>query len=348
MIAFLFTSLIIFLLTCLSTQLSYQNPVYLPQLNSPLLPSVLYDSAYHDFLLTLSIPGTGEYAVQILHSLSAIDWIQDGWAVPRLPHSWKLEPNSFRVARLLRTSYHGANIMLLVFSGTYRDRSCIGYGFTREKDYTAFSINESPIYCPDTDSQLFPALYQERGDSKVYLIWSEQSLNGDTTHVHSCSLILTRGSLAIDPNSKRVLLSAGRDWEAGVISSPQLFRSVGEYYYLFYSGGDVSQTAIGVARAKSISGPFYKFERNPILLSDPNADSKAWHSPSYPSVVAMGDSVYAVFYQAVSLMPSLRGNRSALMLDQLRYTREHWFQLSQVCGAVDGDWYPSACYHKIP
>ena len=343
MLAFLLTLLSISSLTRLSSTLSYRNPVYLPQFSSPLVPSVLYDSEYREYLLTLSIPGTGEYAVQLFHSFSATDWIQDGWAIPRLPKSWKLEPNSFGVTRLLKTSYHGARIMLLVFSGTHGDRSCIGYGFTRERDYTSFFINELPIYCSETRSELFPALFQERVDSKVYLIWSEQTPERDTM-IYSCSLVLMRGRLAIDPNSKSLLLSAHRDWEAAVISAPQLFRSAGDYYYLFYSGGSAFQAALGVARAKSVAGPFLKFERNPILLSDPNASSTAWRAPSYPSVVNVGSGVYTVFYQAISFMP----NRSALMLDQLIYTPDHWFQLSQVCGAASADWYPSTCYHEIP
>ena len=347
MLVFLFTFLFFLSnLLDLSNQLSYQNPVYLPQFSFPLAPSVLYDAEYHEYILTLSIPGTGEYAVQILHSFSAIDWIQDGWAIPRLPDSWKLESNSLKVARLLSTRYHGTRILLLVFSGSHRGRSCIGYGFTREKDYTSFFINDFPLYCSDVDSELFPALYQENINSKVYLIWSENRMNGDT-RVYSCSLHIMRGRLSIDPNSKSLLLSADRPWEAGVISAPQLFRHVGEFYYLFFSGGTTA--ALGVARAKSVSGPFLKFERNPILLSDPYSISAVWRAPSYPSVVDMGNGVYIVFYQALSFMPYLPANSSALMLDQLSYTDEHWFQLAQDCGAVPtGWWYPSTCHHEIP
>ncbi|KAI6657432.1 hypothetical protein LOD99_178 [Oopsacas minuta] len=336
-IILLFSSLI-----SLSNTLSYVNPVFSPPFDSPIIPSVIYDSTYNEYVLTLSMNGVDGYAVQILHSFSPTDWISDGWAIPKFPWLWHMDSQSFKVVPLLRTQYNNMTLLLLVFSGVHEDKRCIGYGITKNQEFTTFSINENPLYCSDSISDLSPSLYQENSRSKVNLIWSEKELDG-ATHVYKSVLRVMRGRLEMEDSSKQHILSASNDWEGNSIYAPHLFNFQNKYYYLFYSGGSGASSGIGIARAKSISDKFVKFMRNPILLSDPNGNSTSWHAPSYPSVINTGDGIVTMFYQALSYK-----NRSSLLLDQFSYTREKWFELTPVCGTDSWDWYPSTCYHTIP
>ena len=341
MLAHLGTFILLFhYLIPLYNSFSYQNPIFTPPFHSPIIPSILYDNVNNNnkYLLTLSMTGIDDQAIQIFQSQSPTDWIQVGWAVTRLPGLWHLDSKSSKVVRLLRTKYHTTDILLLVFSGTHQGKRCIGYGFTKDQDYTSFSINEVPIYCTDSDSELSPSLYQENTHSEVMLVWSERDKYG-VDHVYNCFLKVMRGALRIEINTKKLLLSAGGSWEGDSIFSPQLFNYSG-YYYLFYSGGKGNSSAIGVSRAKSFSETFKKFSRNPVITSDPS--SSGWLGPSYPSVVHL-DGVVTMFYQAVRSQT----NRSSLLLDQLAYTDKQWFELTEVCGA-SRHWYPSTCRHSIP
>lgn len=329
-------------LISLSHSFSYQNPVFTAAFHSPITPSVLYDNETNNnkYLLTLSIAGTNDQAIQIFQSSSPTDWIQVGWAVTRLPELWHLDSKSSKVVRLLRTSYHDRNLLLLIFSGLHQGKHCIGYGFTKDRDYTSFSINEVPIYCADSDSDLSPSLYQENNHSKVMMVWSETDKYG-VASVYSCFLTVMRGALRIEIETKKLLLGAGGSWEGDSIYSPQLIH-YGDYYYLFYSGGRGDSSAIGVSRAKSFSDSFEKFTLNPVITSD--ASPSEWRGLSYPSVVHLDNGVFTMFYQAVRSQT----NRSSLLLDQLTYTDKQWFELTEVCEITSRHWYPSTCHHSIP
>ena len=328
-------------LIALSNSFSYQNPIFTPPFHLPIIPSILYDNVNNNnkYILTLSMAGIDDQAIQIFQTISPTDWIQVGWAVTRLPGPWHLDSNSSKVVRLLRTNHHDTDLILLVFSGTHQGRSCIGYGFTVDQEYTSFSINEVPIYCTDSESELSPSLYQENLHSKIMLVWSERDGYG-VAQVYNCFLTFMRGTLRIETGSKKLLLVAGGSWEGNSIFSPQLFSYDG-YYYLFYSGGSGDSSAIGVSRAKSFSGNFEKFTGNPVITSD--AGSSGWHGPSYPSIVRLDNGVVVMFYQAVRSQT----NCSSLLLDQLTYTGKQWFELTEVCSVSDHS-HPSVCRHSIP
>jgi len=96
----------------------------------------------------------------------------------------------------------------------------------------------------------------------------------------------------------------------------------GEYYYLFYSGNQMSvQTVNFVARSMSPSGPFLKltgrgtWESNPpdpkIILSPLHAapDNSNWYGLGQPSVVAKDGKLYQWYTDTTSEYPSNQVNR---------------------------------------
>ncbi|HKX61414.1 MAG TPA: family 43 glycosylhydrolase [Verrucomicrobiae bacterium] len=85
-------------------------------------------------------------------------------------------------------------------------------------------------------------------------------------------------------------------WEKNLVEGP-FVQKRGEYFYCFYSGngccGAGCNYALGVARAKSLVGPWEKHPRNPLL---PGNDK--WRCPGHGSIVSTPDGRDFLLYHA--------------------------------------------------
>ena len=74
-----------------------------------------------------------------------------------------------------------------------------------------------------------------------------------------------------------------KEWEHRIVEGPFILRR-GNWFYLFYSGnsccGSTCDYALGVARSKSLLGPYVRNPANPILEAN-----KAWKCPGHGSIV---------------------------------------------------------------
>ena len=110
----------------------------------------------------------------------------------------------------------------------------------------------------DTDGQAYLVYTRTTGGNKLY----------------GAKLTLADGKAAVDLSTEKLLLTATEPWEnakASVVECGYIVRH-GNLYYLLYSGGNYNSTyGTGYATAKSPLGPYTKYEKNPILVSNDQA-----------------------------------------------------------------------------
>ena len=110
-------------------------------------------------------------------------------------------------------------------------------------------------------------------------------------------------------------------WERELVEGPGLLRN-GEWLYVFYSGNDCCgrdcNYALGVARAKTIAGPWEKSPKNPILA----ANSK-WKCPGHGTVFRAVDGRTLILYHAFDPVAFVDVGRQGL-LDEVTFGADGW------------------------
>jgi beta-xylosidase len=153
-----------------------------------------------------------------------------------------------------------------------------------------------------------------------YLVWKE-----DGNSVGQPSRIWIRrlranGLGLIGP--RRQLLRNWDRWEGPVIEAPEIVTHDG-WLYMFYSGNTYGpaptcQYALGVARAKSVFGPWRRDPSNPILRSN-----RHWRCPGHVSPVSDGAGRLWLLYHAYPAQSDPAAPRQAL-LDVVTWDRDDW------------------------
>jgi xylan 1,4-beta-xylosidase len=120
---------------------------------------------------------------------------------------------------------------------------------------------------------------------------------------------------------RREILTNDTPWENAVVEGPFVLRH-GDYYYLFYSGGACCgrecNYALGVARAKNMTGPWEKAPTNPIL-----ATNEAWRCPGHGSIVADPQGRYWLLYHSYAQDGFVATGRQ-LLLDEVTFGADGW------------------------
>ncbi len=156
-------------------------------------------------------------------------------------------------------------------------------------------------------------------DGRRYLIWKE---DGNSRALPTTIWIqpLSADGLRL-VGEARVILRNDAPWEGPVVEGPSVVRR-GEWFYLFYSGnsccGKNCNYAVGVARARSVLGPWEKYGGNPILKSN-----STWRCPGHGSVVEAANGRTFYLYHAYSTTDSIYVGRQVL-LDEVRWNDDAW------------------------
>jgi beta-xylosidase len=150
-------------------------------------------------------------------------------------------------------------------------------------------------------------IWKEDGNSrkKPTILWA-QPLNQDGT------------GLLGEPKE---LIRNDTPWEGGVVEGPFVVKR-GDWFYLFYSGNGCCGTgcnyALGVARSKSLIGPWEKNPANPILAGNEN-----WRCPGHGSIVTDEEGRYWLLYHAYAAKGFVYTGREAL-LDEVVFGSDGW------------------------
>jgi xylan 1,4-beta-xylosidase len=119
-----------------------------------------------------------------------------------------------------------------------------------------------------------------------------------------------------------VLLRNDAAWEGGVVEAPQVITRRG-WVYLFYSGngygGRSCRYAVGVARSRSVLGPFVKAPHNPIL-----AGNGAWRCPGHTTVTQDAAGQWWMLHHGIAAGDADDAAPRQLLLDPVRWDRDGW------------------------
>jgi beta-xylosidase len=249
-------------------------------------------------------------AFPLLHSKDLRNWEQKGYIFYNPPawadyYFWapELEYDSGRVYVYYTAHKKNGNLCIAVASadkpeGPYKDHGpliCQEYG----------SIDAFPIR--DTSGRLF-LVWKEDANSvnKPTPIWAQQ-INEERTQLVGDKVELFRNDAP---------------WEKELVEGVSIIK-YGEYYYAFYAAagccGDRCTYVTGVARAKDITGPWEKYNRNPILVDDDR-----WLCKGHGTPIERNGKYY-FFYHGFYRESSAFTGREGL-LQEFTFTEGAWPQ----------------------
>lgn len=115
----------------------------------------------------------------------------------------------------------------------------------------------------------------------------------------------------------REILRNDQPWEGVLVEAPNIVYH-DDWYYLFYSGNiyTTDDYAVGVARSRSIWGPYEK-DPQPILTSDQH-----FSGPAHQYVIQDEKGTWHIFYHA--RVKSLENRRRYLMHDTITWDATGW------------------------
>jgi beta-xylosidase len=135
----------------------------------------------------------------------------------------------------------------------------------------------------------FP-MRDEKGE--LYLIWKEDGNSRNLpTPIWAQRLNDEHTALL---GEKTELFRNTAPWEGNLVEGVAMVKR-NDYYYAFYAGngccGHTCTYGIGVARSKSLLGPWEKYEKNPIMTKN-----EKWACPGHGTVFNRGDRWYMLHH----------------------------------------------------
>jgi beta-xylosidase len=178
--------------------------------------------------------------------------------------------------------------------------------------------DHGPLVCQPAGS-IDPTVVRDSA-GRPYLIWKE-----DGNAVGGPSRIwirrLRRTGLGLIGPRRELLRNESR-WEGSIVEAPEIVAQDG-WLYLFYSGNTYGPApkcryAVGVARSRSVFGPWQRDPHNPILRS-----TRTWRCPGHATAVSDGDGRLFLIYHAYRAASDPLAPRVALM-DLVTWDRGGW------------------------
>jgi GH43 family beta-xylosidase len=283
---------------------TYTNPVHRGDAPDPSVIRV----GERDFWATTT---STEWAPQfpLLHSTDLVHWEQAGAVFPTPP---KWARGKFWAPEI--SSHDGR--FFVYYVAQHRDGPLTIGVATSDRPEGPYEDHEPLVGQTAGSIDPTPVIGD---DGRRYLIWKE---DGNSRGLPTTIWVqaLSEDGLSLVGES-RAILRNDAPWEGRVVEAPSVIRR-GEYFYLFYSGNSCCglncKYAVGVARARSIMGPWEKFGGNPILKG--NAD---WRCPGHGSVVETADGRTFYLYHAYAKHDSIFVGRQTL-LDEIRWEPSGW------------------------
>jgi beta-xylosidase len=173
-----------------------------------------------------------------------------------------------------------------------------------------------PLMCQEDGSiDAFP-VRDENG--KLYMIWKEDGNSvGKPTPIWAAEMKEDRTALV---GEKKELFRADVPWEKRLVEGVSIIRHNG-YFYAFYAAaaccGKACSYGTGIARAKSLLGPWEKYPGNPVLVGNDE-----WKCPGHGTPVEM-DGKFYFLYHAYSTSSGAYGGRQGL-LNEFEFTPDGW------------------------
>lgn len=177
--------------------------------------------------------------------------------------------------------------------------------------------DNGPLVCQEAGSIDSVPVTDEHGQR--YLIWKEDG-NSRKLPTPLWAQRLSEDGTKLVGERKEILRNEA-PWEGHLIEGPFVLKRNG-YFYIFYSAGACCGSKcdyrLGVARAKSLLGPWERYSANPIL-----AGNQHWRCPGHGSIVETADGRTFLMYHGYHPKDFQFAGRQAL-LDEVRWSSDGW------------------------
>jgi xylan 1,4-beta-xylosidase len=262
----------------------------------------------HDYWATATTSQWGP-VFPILHSRDLINWRVVGSAMMRRP-AWS--DGSYWAPEI----WQERGRYFIYYTARKRGGPlCVAVATARKPSgpYT----DRGPLVCQDAGSIDAMPVRDERG--KLYLVWKEDGNSRRMPTPIWAQPLTEDGTRLI--GEKKELIRNDAEWEANLVEGPFLMRR-GGYFYMFYSGNACCDRrcnyAMGVARSRSLLGPWEKNPANPILKGNEH-----WKCPGHGSVVSDARGRDFLLYHAYHPEDFVYAGRQAL-LDEVKWGAGGW------------------------
>jgi beta-xylosidase len=187
-------------------------------------------------------------------------------------------------------SYENGKIYIYYTARKKGGNLCVGVASADrpEGPYT----DHGPLVCQEVGSiDGFP-IRDEKGD--LYLVWKEDGNSRDLpTPIWGQRMNEER--TALTGEKFELFRNDPKTWEGRLVEGPAMVRR-DDYFYVFYAGdaccGRECTYAQGVARSRSLKGPWEKYAGNPILKGQ-----AGWKCPGHGTVITgPGDKQYFLYH----------------------------------------------------
>src|SRR6266545_2795267 len=177
--------------------------------------------------------------------------------------------------------------------------------------------DHGPLVSQDAGSIDPMAVTDEKGER--CLVWKEDGNSRKLPTVIWAQTLSDDGASLV--GERKELIRNDAPWEGAVVEGPFVLRR-GERFYLFYSGsgccGRGCAYAMGVARSRSLFGPWEKNPANPIL-----AGNEHWRCPGHGSIVTDDRGRYFLLYHAYEDKTFVFTGRQ-MLLDEVKFGTDDW------------------------
>jgi beta-xylosidase len=209
----------------------------------------------------------------------------------------------------------------------YGDRYLVYYSARKKYGRPCVTVGDSanpigpyedhgPLVC-QPNASIDPSVVRNQ-NNRPFLVWKENG-GGDPSSIWVQPL--AADGLSLTGSARKIMVGSRHNWEGGLVEGPRIIRRH-NWLYLFYSGGrccapTTCKYALGVARSKSIYGPWRRYKKNPILKTN-----KRWKCPGHGALLQPPSGHWWLLYNGYRARGSTRGRE--MLLDLVRWTRDAW------------------------
>lgn len=246
----------------------------------------------------------------LLKSADLVNWSTEGHVFNELPawadyYFWAPE-----------ISYDNGRVYIYYSAHKKDGNLCVGIA-SADKPEGPYR-DHGPIICQEVGSIDAYPIRDENG--KLFLIWKEDGNSvGKPTPLWIQELNEERTALL---GEKKEMFRNTENWEGNLVEGVSIAKN-GEWFYVFYAGAGCCGTgctyANGVARSKSLFGPWEKYDKNPLLVDDDE-----WKCPGHGTPIEK-DGRHYFMYHAYSQTGSIYVGRQGLLIEY-RYTPDGWIE----------------------
>ena len=282
---------------------------------------------FHDGKFWMASTNNDVPAFPLRSSTDLVNWTTEGVIFPADNYPTWASTNYWA------PEFHVVNGHLnIYFTARHGAQNLLSIGVATAESMTGpWKATDQPLVIRDVDI-LDCTVAQDRDTKKYYLIYKYCGNNSPFVAVE-----LSEDGLSTVGESREILW-LDLPWEGPLIEGP-FFVDYNGYYYLFYSGNGYTDAtyALGVARSKSLFGPY---EKTPVPIFAQGADGAPGHTftaTGHGSVVQIpGTDVWYGVNHAYYSGRILQTGRVCIV-DRMWWTADGWPIMGQARSAGEGD-----------